>query len=160
MYTMERQRLGVESMIREYIDRYLKYECSMAGHTIYQLAATQDNAEVLSHLLSNSPRANVNILAADGSGMTPLHCAIRAESTETFDVLMSHRKVDMNAFLKSRVDLERPPWTDLTLHSWWTRMKSERFRPARPTPLSTSQLRLFHSAKNGHEVLQLSPVPA
>ncbi|OAE22870.1 hypothetical protein AXG93_4139s1130 [Marchantia polymorpha subsp. ruderalis] len=87
----------------------------------------KDNGEVL-HLLSNCAKANVNILTADGSGMTPLHCAIRAESTETFDVLMSDLEVDVNAILKSRVSLVRSPWTNLTLHTWWTWKKSERFR--------------------------------
>ncbi|BFI21509.1 hypothetical protein MPTK1_8g03510 [Marchantia polymorpha subsp. ruderalis] len=142
MGTADRQRLDAKSMIREDVDRYLKYECSMAGHTIFHLAATQDNAEVLSHLLSNCPSANVNILTADGSGMTPLHCAIRAESTETFDVLMSDREVDVNAVLKSTVGLARPPWTDLTLHTWWTRKKSERFRFYEATCVSDTPLHL------------------
>ncbi|BBN18449.1 hypothetical protein MPTK1_8g02615 [Marchantia polymorpha subsp. ruderalis] len=133
------------------IDRYLTNECSMAGHTIFHLAATQDNAEVLSHLLSfkpppypsaNRPSADVNILTAHGGGMTPLHCAIRAESMETFDILMSHREVDVNAVLKSAVDLARPQWTDLTLYSWWTQTKSERFRFYKATCVCDTPLHL------------------
>ncbi|KAG6552305.1 hypothetical protein Mapa_006158 [Marchantia paleacea] len=100
----------------------------MGGHTIFHLAATQDNAEVLSFLLLNCPSADVNILTADGRGMSPLHCAIRAESMETFDVLISHREVDVNAVLKARVSLARPPWTGLTLHSWWEVKNSEPYR--------------------------------
>ncbi|BBN18460.1 hypothetical protein MPTK1_8g02680 [Marchantia polymorpha subsp. ruderalis] len=142
MGTVDRQRLDAELMILEDMDRYLKYECSMAGHTIFHLAATQDNAEVLSHLLSNCTSANVNILTADGNGMTPLHCAIRAESTETFLVLMSHREVDVNAVLKSTVNLALPPWTELRLHSWWTRKESERFRFYEATCVSDTPLHL------------------
>ncbi|BFI21421.1 hypothetical protein MPTK1_8g02640 [Marchantia polymorpha subsp. ruderalis] len=141
MGTQDRRRLDADLMIREDINRYLKYECSMAGHTIFHLAATQDNAEVLSHLLSSCTRANVNILTADGSGMTPLHCAIRAESRETFDVLMSHREVDVNAVLKSTVDLARPPWTDLKL-CWWKHKDSERFRFYEATCVSDTPLHL------------------
>ncbi|OAE34202.1 hypothetical protein AXG93_1593s1610 [Marchantia polymorpha subsp. ruderalis] len=74
--------------------------------------------------------------------MTPLHCAIRAESTETFDVLMSHREVDVNAVLKSRVGLARPPWTELTLYTWWTRKKSERFRFYEASCVSDTPLHL------------------
>ncbi|BFI41790.1 hypothetical protein MPTK2_8g02615 [Marchantia polymorpha subsp. ruderalis] len=124
------------------IDWYLTYNYSMAGHTIFHLAATQDNAEVLSHLLSSCTRANVNILTADGSGMTPLHCAIRAESMETFDILMSHGEVDVNAVLKSAVDLAPPQWTDLTLYSWWIRTKSARFRFYKATCVSDTPLHL------------------
>ncbi|BBN18458.1 hypothetical protein Mp_8g02650 [Marchantia polymorpha subsp. ruderalis] len=119
MGTVDRHKLQTESMMQEkcnstdhvfsapnrnsrkgiVIDHYLTYNCSMAGHVIFHLAAKKDNAEVLLHLLSNCPGANVSILTAHGSGMTPLHCAIRAESMETFDVLMSHGEVDVNAVL-------------------------------------------------------------
>ncbi|BFI41788.1 hypothetical protein MPTK2_8g02600 [Marchantia polymorpha subsp. ruderalis] len=190
--TLERQELQETSMIQDtekqylftstmfsdrktdskedrVIDHYLTYNCSMEGHTIFHLAAAQDNAEVLSHLL-NCPKANVNILTADGSGMTPLHCAIRVESMETFDILVSHPEVDVNAVLKSTVDLARPlwseqtstvdrarpqwteltstgdlarpQWTELTLHSWWTREKSKRFRFYEATCVSDTPLHL------------------
>ncbi|BBM96993.1 hypothetical protein MPTK1_1g02150 [Marchantia polymorpha subsp. ruderalis] len=131
-----------KSTTEEELDRYKKYKCPVAGHTVLHVAATQNNAEVLSHVLSNCPSANVNILTADGSGMTPLHCAIRADSTESIDVLMSHPDVDVNARLKSRVDLALPPWTELTVRTWWSRKKSEPFRFYKATCVSDTPLHL------------------
>ncbi|OAE27565.1 hypothetical protein AXG93_2779s1130 [Marchantia polymorpha subsp. ruderalis] len=127
---------------KENKDRYHKYLCSMEGHTIFHLAATQNNAKVLSHLLFNGPSAaDVNILTADGSGMTPLHCAIRAESLEAFDVLMSHGKVDVNAVLRAGRKLARPDWTGLTLTSW-SKDKTEPYRFYEKSHVSDTPLHL------------------
>ncbi|KAL2608094.1 hypothetical protein R1flu_026667 [Riccia fluitans] len=78
-------------------DAYRRCAVPMDGHTALHLAATQNNAELVSEL---SCRPGVSLNIRDTTfGMTPLHCAIRVGAMQTFEALMGIDGVNVNARL-------------------------------------------------------------
>ncbi|KAL2654139.1 hypothetical protein R1flu_022267 [Riccia fluitans] len=90
------------------IDAYRRYAIPMDGHTALHLAATQNNAELVSEL---SCRPGVSLNIPDTSfGMTPLHCAIRVGAVQTFETLMAIDGVNVNAQLEKEGGCQKPVW--------------------------------------------------
>ncbi|KAL2650556.1 hypothetical protein R1flu_018684 [Riccia fluitans] len=78
-------------------DLYRKFAVPIEGHTALHLAATQNNADLVS-LLVRHPKISLN----EGDteyGMTPLHCAIRTGSMAAFSALMKVNGINVNATL-------------------------------------------------------------
>ncbi|KAL2630006.1 hypothetical protein R1flu_014692 [Riccia fluitans] len=90
------------------IDAYRRYAVPMDGHTALHLAATQNNAELVSEL-SCRPGASLNI-GDTCSGMTPLHCAIRVSAMKTFETLMAIDGVKVNAQSVKDFRCQRQSW--------------------------------------------------
>ncbi|KAL2607645.1 hypothetical protein R1flu_026218 [Riccia fluitans] len=90
------------------IDAYQRCAVPMDGHTALHLAATQNNAKLVSEL-SCRPGVSLNIPDTE-FGMTPLHCAIRVGALQTFKVLMAIDSVNVNAQLVEGGPCQRPSW--------------------------------------------------
>ncbi|KAL2607652.1 hypothetical protein R1flu_026225 [Riccia fluitans] len=90
------------------VDAYRRHAVPMDGHTALHLAATQNNAELVSEL---SSRPGVSLNTRDTRfGMTPLHCAIRVGAVQTFETLMAIDGVNVNAQLEKEGGCEKPIW--------------------------------------------------
>ncbi|KAL2607647.1 hypothetical protein R1flu_026220 [Riccia fluitans] len=78
-------------------DAYRRCAVPMVGHSALHLAATQNNAKLVSELCCR-PGISLNI-PDRRFGMTPLHCAIRVGAMQTFKALMAIDGVNVNAQL-------------------------------------------------------------
>ncbi|KAG6551203.1 hypothetical protein Mapa_007439 [Marchantia paleacea] len=74
---------------------YRQFNVSMEGHTSLHLAATQNNVDIVAHLVK-VPGIDLNVPDV-AYGMTPLHCSILTEALDAFKMLMSVEGVDVNA---------------------------------------------------------------
>ncbi|KAL2607646.1 hypothetical protein R1flu_026219 [Riccia fluitans] len=89
-------------------DAYRRCAVSMVGHSALHLAATQNNAKLVSEL---SCRRGISLNIPDRRfGMTPLHCAIRVGAMQTFKALMAIDGVNVNAQLVKEGRCQRPSW--------------------------------------------------